>query len=418
MAAISEPRLRCWNCLLPVALAALVASVLRADQSGTVNLVEQARKANPPNPAKGLKGDFNLSEARKAVVFIRCHTPGLPTVTGTAFLVSVDGLIFTNRHVVRPFGDDRLPSLLAVGLPSAQDPDVLDYFKAEVVNLPSAKDDLDFAVLKIAARPGYGPFTPLPLSLAKQDLGAAVAALGYPHARTDQPVLSFNKGSISATRVELDGRSYYQTDAAINPGNSGGPLLDSKGSAVGIVTYRRAQASNMSYALYLKEIGDAATVPQAALARVKPEPSPLDPKRLQVAGTIAPKRANWEVGKGKVEEKKGLLIVDNDGGNYWVTSKEPLPENFQLVIQCLVQFDPGRQVIRATQKNILRSLYVRFGTPDTAAEINARTGVTLHFSHAQMLLFQDEKVAARAATGNSEEPFVLTLTRSATHGSS
>ncbi len=166
---------------------------------------------------------FNLSQARKSVVFIKRLTPGLAPAVGSGFLVSNDGLIYTNRHVIRPAQDIVKGTVILVGVPSAKDPDMLDYFQAEVVYCADP-NKLDFGVLKIAATPGYGTFKALPVSFAKLELGSNVAVIGYPHVKDDTPVLAFNKGSISATRVSFDDRTYYQTDAAVNPGNSGGPF--------------------------------------------------------------------------------------------------------------------------------------------------------------------------------------------------
>ncbi len=203
------------------------------------------------------QADFNVAQARKSVVFIKRITPGLAPASGSGFFAEKDGLIYTNRHVAVPDDNKRKGTILLIGVPSAKNPDELDYFKAEIVFVPAETDDLDFAVLKIAAKPGYGEFRPLPLSLIKLDLGAPVAVLVYPPIKDDEPPLSFNKGSISATRVKFDGLSYYQTDAAVNRGNSGGPMLNAKGEVVGIVTLRKQDARNMGYALYLSEITKA-----------------------------------------------------------------------------------------------------------------------------------------------------------------
>src|SRR5262245_12523710 len=160
---------------------------------------QQTNTDNPQKPA-----DFNVTEARKSVVFIKCVTPGLPVAIGSGFLVSPDGLIYTNRHVVLPDQPIR-GSIILVGVPSRTDPDDLDFFKAEVVHATSPKSALDFAILKIVPRSDYGTFRALPLAEQPLDLGAPVAAIGYPYIKNDFPILSFNKGSVSAARVIFSG---------------------------------------------------------------------------------------------------------------------------------------------------------------------------------------------------------------------
>ena len=196
---------------------------------------------------------FNIAEARKSVVFVRCLAPGLGGGEGSGFLVSKDGLIYTNRHVVQPEGDAK-GTILLVGVPSPKDPDELEWFRAELVYATPAEDVLDFAILKIAGRPGHAEFPPLPLSHESLALGDPVAVLGYPHIKNDQPSLSFNRGSVSSSKAKFGGKTYCQTDAAVNPGNSGGPLVNAKGEAVGIVTAKKMDAENIGFALYLSEV--------------------------------------------------------------------------------------------------------------------------------------------------------------------
>src|SRR5581483_4348593 len=132
---------------------------------------------------------------------------------------------------------------------------------------------LDFAVLKITAKPEYGAFAPLPLAADVPGLGDPVAAVGYPAILDiDSPTLSFNKGAISAAApVVFDKKRFYQTDAAINPGNSGGPLVNARGEVVGIVTLKKPGANNMGYALQLDEIKAVATPTPAQLAKANPQ---------------------------------------------------------------------------------------------------------------------------------------------------
>jgi serine protease Do len=345
-------------------------------------------------------GEFNVAEARKSVVFVRRITPGRETALGSGFLVSPDGLIYTSRHVIRSSDPTAKGTLVLVGVPSASDPDDLDWFVAEVAHL-AGDDELDFAVLKIAAREGYGELRPLPLSLAKLELGASVAVIGYPYVRENQAVLSFNKGSISATRIRFNGKSYYQTDAAVNHGNSGGPLLNDRGEAVGIVTLKELNAENMGFALYLNEINSAAVAP-AKFEHMHPPPGPVDLGHLRLPATIAPLAANWEASAGRPREEAEHLVHDNRGAPFFLTSHALLPDDFQLVVNCAVEYLLGSQKFDVGQRPSQRNVYIRFGA--TPSHPKSR-GYQVQFGHAALTLSKEGKVVEKVAEGNAPDKF-------------
>jgi serine protease Do len=150
--------------------------------------------------------------------------PGMPvqprdrTSTGSGFIISADGEVLTNHHVVD--GADQV----IVRLPDRRE------FEAKVVG----SDPLsDVALLKIQAR-GL-PTLPIGDS-SKLKAGQWVVAIGSPFGYLDNTVTA---GIVSATgRRSLDQSQQYvpfiQTDVAINRGNSGGPLLNTDGEVVGI----------------------------------------------------------------------------------------------------------------------------------------------------------------------------------------
>lgn len=356
--------------------------------------------------------DFNVAQARRSVVFIKRVTPRIAPATGSGFLVSPEGLVYTNRHLIQPPHD--IPgTVLYVGVPSAADPDELDYFKAQVVYAPGHDGPLDFAILKIAG-PDYGPFAALPLSYDKMMLGRGVAVIGYPFSSDDQPVLSFNKGSVSSTRVIIRGKAYYQTDAAVNPGNSGGPLLDGDGRVIGIVTMKNPFADNMGYALYLSETKAAAEAGAALAVAIHPEPGPV-----QRAVAVGPPKipavpANWHPHHGQLDEEQGLLVMHNEGAQYWVTSLGELPQNFQLTVSCRVEFLQGRQRLYGGADTV-RIVCIAFGTPDTHQRILKSKGYLLQFSAGSVVLSKDGKLLKGVRKGNTEGPCVLTLTKQGGH---
>jgi S1-C subfamily serine protease len=141
--------------------------------------------------------------------------------TGSGFLISEDGRILTNRHVVS--GSERLTVTLA-------DKKV---YKARVLGIDS-RDDL--ALIQIDPK-GKLPILRLGDSDGLQ-VGQKVLAIGNPFG-FEGTLTTGIVSSLGRTIQPEDGRpleDMIQTDAAINPGNSGGPLLDSRGSVIAINT--------------------------------------------------------------------------------------------------------------------------------------------------------------------------------------
>ena len=134
---------------------------------------------------------------------------------GSGFIISSDGLILTNAHVVREAKD------VTVKLSDRRE------FTAKVLG---SDPTTDIAVLKIAA-------TGLPtvrLGDPRQlEVGDPVLAIGAPYGLEQ----TATQGIVSAKGRSLPGDAvvpFIQTDAAVNPGNSGGPLFDGTGGVVGI----------------------------------------------------------------------------------------------------------------------------------------------------------------------------------------
>lgn len=186
---------------------------------GVVNIstVRQARVLEQANP-------FDDMDERHAEIFRRFGFP-FPFSgprqeperrgTGSGFIVSADGLILTNHHVID--GADEI----TVRLTDNRE------FKGKVLG-SDAKTDI--AVVKIEAKD-------LPvLKMGNSDelkVGEWVAAIGSPFG-LDNTVTA---GIVSAKSRKLPSDQYVpfiQTDVAVNPGNSGGPLFNMRGEVVGI----------------------------------------------------------------------------------------------------------------------------------------------------------------------------------------
>ncbi|WP_316897152.1 Do family serine endopeptidase [Pseudodesulfovibrio indicus] len=151
---------------------------------------------------------------------------------GSGFVISPDGVIVTNNHVIN--GADKV---------TVRFQDDKKEYPAEVVG---ADQETDLAVIRIKAD------HPLPiLKFGDSDaiqVGEWVLAIGNPFG-LDNTVTA---GIISAKHRIIGAGpfdNFLQTDASINPGNSGGPLLNMKGEVIGINTAINAAAENIGFAI-------------------------------------------------------------------------------------------------------------------------------------------------------------------------
>jgi len=150
---------------------------------------------------------------------------------GSGFIISKDGYIITNNHVVRKA--DEIKVIL----------ENEDEYSAELIG---TDPKTDLALLKIKPKTALTPVRIGNSSLL--DIGDWVVAIGNP----------FGLGNtVTAGIVSAKGRSlglgayddFIQTDAAINPGNSGGPLFNFKGEVVGVNTAIIAGGQGIGFAI-------------------------------------------------------------------------------------------------------------------------------------------------------------------------
>ncbi|MCL2167104.1 MAG: trypsin-like peptidase domain-containing protein [Clostridiales bacterium] len=205
-----------------------------ADVMGTVDSgsIQRTGGVNPGGQSLSLTELF--AGANPAVVAISTETTGRNvfgrTVTlpaaGSGFIISEDGYIVTNNHVIENAG-----SITVLLYDGTKYPAVL----------VGRDPESDLAVLRIEARDlqylSWG-------DSAAMLVGEQVVAIGNP---LGEFANSMTVGYISALdrEINIDGvpRNMLQTDAAVNEGNSGGPLLNLKGQVIGIVS---AKSSGMN----------------------------------------------------------------------------------------------------------------------------------------------------------------------------
>jgi len=166
---------------------------------------------------------------------------------GTGFLVSTDGLIVTNKHVVVD-EEAEYTVITSDGEKHA----------ATVLGRDSAND---LAILKIEPAEGT-QFPFIPLDSEEPRVGESVIAIGYALGQFSNTV---STGIISGIQRDItagDGTGavsetlydVIQTDAAINPGNSGGPLLNLDGEAIGVNVAVEQGAQGIGFAIPISDV--------------------------------------------------------------------------------------------------------------------------------------------------------------------
>jgi serine protease Do len=157
--------------------------------------------------------------------------PGIQKGGGSGVVISSDGAILTNNHVVEN------ASRVEVSFQDGR------HFVAKVVGTDPATD---LAVLRIPAK-GL-PAARFADSDAAQ-VGQWVIAIGSPfgldYTVTAGVLSAKGRGGLGANEIE----DYLQTDASINPGNSGGPLINLRGEVLGINTMIIGHASGIGFAV-------------------------------------------------------------------------------------------------------------------------------------------------------------------------
>ena len=167
--------------------------------------------------------------------------------SGTGFIITADGYIVTNRHVVDLADEAVSTYYVTVNLPGEKKP----------VRVKTIGSDAqtDIAVLKVDTDKSLPCVT-----LGDSDTiqaGELAIAIGNAMGSLDDTV---TVGVISATGREIVRNGYYvetiQTDAAINPGNSGGPLINSFGEVIGITNAKMLSSTseNLGFAIPINSV--------------------------------------------------------------------------------------------------------------------------------------------------------------------
>jgi len=182
---------------------------------------------------------------------------------GSAFLISSDGYLLTNQHVVGDAAQVRIrwaDRSESVG---------------QVVRADRRRD---VALVRVETK-GRAP---LPLRTSVAESGEAVFAIGTPLEKEFQNTIT--KGILSGRRV-IEGLSFVQSDVAVDHGNSGGPLLDENGRVIAITDWGYVPdgvSHNLNFFIPIDDALKALALTPVAAAPAKAAASP-------VAGPFKPK---------------------------------------------------------------------------------------------------------------------------------
>ncbi|MEM8924759.1 MAG: serine protease [Actinomycetota bacterium] len=183
--------------------------------------------------------------ARSTVQIVGLDGNGDPLCSGSGTLVSIEGMVLTNAHVVTP---DAICNFSALGIAMTTDsgrpPDLL--YRAELL---ATDTELDLAVITVGdpLDPDVDPLSSFPaMSLGDSDtltIGDNIRILGYPEIGGE--TITFTNGSVSGFTAQagIGDRALIKTDATIAGGNSGGAAVDAEGRLIGIPTKARASES-------------------------------------------------------------------------------------------------------------------------------------------------------------------------------
>jgi len=232
-----------------------------------------------------------LANVQPSVVAIQTSaetSDGVFEGAGSGIVLSKDGLVLTNAHVIGSIGD------ITVVLSDGTD------HRATLVG--SSPDD-DLAVIQVEDVDDL-----VPAELGSSDdlqVGDEVIAIGNAlnlggEATVTRGIVSAKDRDLSAEGVSLEG--LIQTDAAINPGNSGGPLVNAAGQVVAVNTAIVADAQNLGFSI--------------AIDRARPIIENLEAGE----GAVTPDQAFLGVSSGEVadltDEVKARFAIEVDEGAF------------------------------------------------------------------------------------------------------
>jgi putative serine protease PepD len=258
---------------LGVCAAVVFGGVLSSKDDGQPSTSETRQTAVTPSSSSS-PTSVDLAELYNSVKNGVVYVQAGQSASGSGFVISDDGYIVTNEHVVA----ESSSYTVRIGETDRTVP----------ATLVGADASSDLALLKVDPSQ-TGTLHPLQLADSAPEVGDEVIAIGSPFGLQS----TLTSGIVSALNRTLQSPNGHaisgalQTDAAINPGNSGGPLIDTDGHVIGVnaqIASQSGGSTGVGFAIsvstvksiipQLKAGGGTGTDPQ--------QPEPQQPEQQQV----------------------------------------------------------------------------------------------------------------------------------------
>jgi tetratricopeptide (TPR) repeat protein len=267
----------------------------RTDRPGNETETDEFSASTPGTP---VSAEVLFRKASPAVVRVDVRDNSSHKIQGSGFLISEDGLVVTNYHVIRGAVD----ALIVFS----------DGSKHQVEGVAATDSHSDLAILKVEG----GPFPFLELAGNEPpSVGSKVFAIGSPQGRMN----SISEGIVSGHQPLVDDSSIVaiQTTAAISHGSSGGPLFAADGKVVGVTSQSVPGGQNLNLAVPVKWLAELvlARGPLQSLASAGGQP-------LEGGDGEADLQDIWEAIKAKAYAKALRLLnelspLQKSSPQYW-----------------------------------------------------------------------------------------------------
>jgi len=277
---------------LVAALVATGVSVALDDQSPTS--VDRPVVTPITTKAGALDIQAILAKVQPSVVAVKTNgttAEGPFEGAGSGIVISADGLVLTNAHVIGNVGD------ITVVLSDGSD---------HPATLVGASPDDDLALIQVKDVHDLEP-----AELGSSDdlrVGDEVIAIGNALNLGDEPtvtrgIVSAKDRDLTAEGVSLEG--LIQTDAAINPGNSGGPLVNAAGQVVGMNTAIVADAQNLGFSIAIDVARPIIDDLKAGQGQVTPDQAFLGVSSSDISDLPDDVKSNFQV-----EVEEGAFVTE------------------------------------------------------------------------------------------------------------